>query len=303
MLIPLKVGLIGSNGDELPLHLDGDGAASDGLIEITDREQIFEFRDVPAPPTPSLLRGFSAPVRLTISLDPDQIEFLMMHDKDDFNRWQAAQTYATNLLTAAARDGGAEPSRVTGKEAARLAHALGSTAADASLAPAYRAEFLKLPSESDIARELARHVDTDAVLKARETLRATIAAADRCRSRRALRGDRAQGSLFARPRSHRRARAARRGTRPPRRDRGCVGHRPRRAPLPRGVEHDRRDRRARHPVPSRRPCPRRRARAFLHALAGRAARARQMVRGAGAGLARRFGRDRARGSSPTPNSR
>ena len=109
MLIPLKVGLIGANGDELPLHLDGDGAASDGLIEITVREQIFEFRDVPAPPTPSLLRGFSAPVRLTISLDPDQIEFLMMHDKDDFNRWHAAQTYATNLLTAAARDGGADP--------------------------------------------------------------------------------------------------------------------------------------------------------------------------------------------------
>ena len=175
MLIPLKVGLIGANGDELPLHLDGDGAASDGLIEITVREQIFEFRDVPAPPTPSLLRGFSAPVRLTISLDPDQIEFLMMHDKDDFNRWHAAQTYATNLLTAAARDGGADPSRVTGKEAARLAHALSSTTADAALAPAYRAEFLKLPSESDIARELARHVDTDAVRNAREALRATIA--------------------------------------------------------------------------------------------------------------------------------
>ena len=155
--------------------LDGDGAASDGLIEITVREQIFEFRDVPAPPTPSLLRGFSAPVRLTISLDPDQIEFLMMHDKDDFNRWHAAQTYATNLLTAAARDGGADPSRVTGKEAARLAHALSSTTADAALAPAYRAEFLKLPSESDIARELARHVDTDAVRNAREALRATIA--------------------------------------------------------------------------------------------------------------------------------
>ena len=175
MLIPLKVGLIGANGDELPLHLVGDGAASDGLIEITVREQIFEFRDVPAPPTPSLLRGFSAPVRLTISLDPDQIEFLMMHDKDDFNRWHAAQTYATNLLTAAARDGGADPSRVIGKEAARLAHALSSTTADAALAPAYRAEFLKLPSESDIARELARHVDTDAVRNAREALRATIA--------------------------------------------------------------------------------------------------------------------------------
>jgi aminopeptidase N len=174
MLIPLKMGLIGANGDELPLKLDGVGAIGDGLLEVTDREQVFEFRDVPSPPTPSLLRGFSAPVRLTISLDPEQIEFLMMHDKDAFNRWQAAQTYATNLLTAASREG-RDMARVTGKEAIRLAQALGQTAGDSSLAAAYRAEFLKLPSESDIARELARHVDTDAVRHARETLRRTIA--------------------------------------------------------------------------------------------------------------------------------
>ena len=72
----------------------------------------------------SILRDFSAPVRLNISLNPDQIEFLMMHDSDPFNRWQAAQSYATNLLTAAARDGvGEEP--VVGKEASRLAQVLG----------------------------------------------------------------------------------------------------------------------------------------------------------------------------------
>jgi aminopeptidase N len=171
MLIPLKIGLIGANGDELPLKSDG---ASDGLLEVRDREQVFEFRDISSPPTPSLLRGFSAPVRLIISLDPEQIEFLMMHDKDPFNRWQAAQTYATNLMTAAARGGG-DMAGVTGKEAVRLAQALGQTAGDSSLAAAYRAEFLKLPSESDIARELARHVDTDAVRAARETLRQTIA--------------------------------------------------------------------------------------------------------------------------------
>ena len=172
MLIPLKIGLIGSNGDELPLKLDGGGSLSDGLLEVTAREQVFEFRDIPSPPTISLLRGFSAPVRLTTSLDSDQIEFLMMHDSDPFNRWQAAQICAVNLLTAAARGGGLE--RVRGKEATRLAHALGATASDTALLPAYRAEFLKLPSESDIARELARNVDTDAVHKARETLRAMI---------------------------------------------------------------------------------------------------------------------------------
>jgi len=172
MFIPLKVGLIGSNGDELPLRLNG-GMPNDGLLEVTDREQVFEFHEIPAPPTPSLLRGFSAPVRLTISLDPDKIEFLMIHDSDPFNRWQAAQTYATNLLTAASRDGGSLE-RATGREAIRLAHALATTAHDDSLLPAYRAEFLNLPSESDIARELARNVDTEAVHVAREALRSAV---------------------------------------------------------------------------------------------------------------------------------
>ncbi|HET9936451.1 MAG TPA: aminopeptidase N [Methyloceanibacter sp.] len=172
MMIPLKLGLIGANGDELPLKLDG-AQLSDGLIEVTDREQVFTFRDVPSLPTPSLLRGFSAPVRITTGLDAGRIEFLMTHDSDPFNRWQAAQTYATNLLTAAARDG--DGSKLAGRDGAeRLAEVLGATASDAGLLPAYRAEFLKLPGESDIARELGRNVDTDAVHRVRESLRAEI---------------------------------------------------------------------------------------------------------------------------------
>jgi len=140
---------------------------------VTEREQVFEFHDVPAPPTPSLLRDFSAPVRLTTNLDPDQIEFLMMHDSDPFNRWQAAQAYAANLMTTAARSG-LDLGPVTGTQANRLAQALAATIRDETLGPAYRAEALKLPSESDIARELARNVDTDAVHAARDVLRAKI---------------------------------------------------------------------------------------------------------------------------------
>ncbi len=97
----------------------------------------------------------------------------MLHDSDPFNRWQAAQTYATNLLTAAAR-ARAPAGPVDGKEAGRLADALATTAIAESLPASYRAEFLKLPNESDIARELARDVDTDAVRNAREALRAII---------------------------------------------------------------------------------------------------------------------------------
>ncbi|HXG79396.1 MAG TPA: aminopeptidase N, partial [Methyloceanibacter sp.] len=174
MLIPLKIGLIGANGDEIPLKREDGRPIPDGIIEVTQREQVFTFAEVPSPPTPSLLREFSAPVRLTSNLGPEQIEFLMRHDGDPFNRWQAAQTYALNLLNAAARAGG-DFAMARGKEAARLAQALAATAQDASLLPAYRAEFLKLPGETDIARELARNVDTDAVHQAREALRTAIA--------------------------------------------------------------------------------------------------------------------------------
>jgi aminopeptidase N len=97
-----------------------------------------------------------------------------LHDSDPFNRWQAAQTYATNLMTAAARSR-FDFAAVTGKEASRLAQSLAATVRDEALGAAYRAEALKLPSESDVARELARDVDTDAVHQARETLRAHIA--------------------------------------------------------------------------------------------------------------------------------
>ncbi len=172
MHIPLKVGLIGANGDELPLKIGGE-TLDDGLLEVTEREQVFEFEDIAAAPTPSILRDFSAPVRITTPLSPDRIEFLMVHDSDPFNRWQAAQTYATNLITAAARDG-LDLGPVTGAAAHRLAQALEATVQDASLAPTYRAETLKLPSESDIARELGRNVDTDAILVSRTALRTTV---------------------------------------------------------------------------------------------------------------------------------
>jgi aminopeptidase N len=173
MPIPLRLGLLGANGDDLPLALADGALLADGLVEVTGREQAFTFCDIPTAPTPSLLRDFSAPVRLTINLDPDQIEFLMMHDSDPFNRWQAAQSYATSLLTAAARDSGALE-LVNDKGAARLARALGMTASETALSSAYRAEFLRLPAESDIARELARNVNPDTVRKAYDTLRAAV---------------------------------------------------------------------------------------------------------------------------------
>ncbi|MGI9384388.1 MAG: aminopeptidase N [Methyloligellaceae bacterium] len=169
--IPLKLGLLSQNGDDLPLRLEGGAQMDDGLLHVREREQVFRFTDVPSRPVPSLLRSFSAPVKLTVNLEDETFEFLMAHDRDAFNRWQAGQSYATSVLIdmVGAIRGGETPS-----DGLAFARALGATLGDDALDPAYRAEFLKLPSESDIAREIGEEVDPDAIHAAGRRLRATV---------------------------------------------------------------------------------------------------------------------------------
>ncbi len=165
--IPLKLGLIGQNGEDVTLVCDDGTDLKDGVVLIEDDEKTIRFRDVPARPVPSLFREFSAPVRLTTSLKPDDLVFLMAHDKDLFNRWQAGQDYATRLMTDTIRSGSDSELQALAPDFAR---ALGATLQDAGLEPAFKAETLKLPSESDIARELAGDIDTDAIHETRKTL-------------------------------------------------------------------------------------------------------------------------------------
>ena len=101
--IPLRLGLIGANGQDLDLALDDGTPISDGIVHVTKRSQVFRFKGVPSRPVPSLLRGFSAPVNLTIDLSDADLAFLMANDSDLYNRWQAAQTYAARTIIAGVR--------------------------------------------------------------------------------------------------------------------------------------------------------------------------------------------------------
>ena len=96
--IPLKIGLLGADGRDMPLKLAGGADLEDGLLNVREPSQTFDFEEVFERPTPSLLRGFSAPVRLTSSLTNRDLEFLMGHDRDLFNRWEAGQTLAAKSL-------------------------------------------------------------------------------------------------------------------------------------------------------------------------------------------------------------
>ncbi len=166
--IPLRMGLIGGNGQDVPLKLSSGEEIADGVVELKKRSETFRFVDVPSRPVPSLLRGFSAPANLTVNLPDADLEFQMANDSDLFNRWQAAQDYATRILVASTK-----AIRAGERTAAptAFARALGVTLANDELEPAYRAQMLMMPSEADIARVIARNVEPTAIHRARRSLR------------------------------------------------------------------------------------------------------------------------------------
>jgi aminopeptidase N len=173
--IPLVVGLLGRDGRELPLRLSGENAAkgTTRVLELRGETEQFTFVDVPAAPVPSLLRGFSAPVKLRIDLDDGELAFLMAHDPDAFNRWEACQRYAVKLLMGLISDlrDGRTPAFDPGFIAA-----FHKTLTDDSLDPAFVALALTLPDEAYLAEQMDE-IDVVAIHEARRRMRRTLAAA------------------------------------------------------------------------------------------------------------------------------
>jgi aminopeptidase N len=173
--IPLAMGLLGPNGDELPTRLAGETAAQPGtrLLVCRDERQVFRFVDVVAPPVPSLLRGFSAPVKLQ-GVPLNRLKFLAIHDTDPIARWDAGQQAATQILLeriALHQQGVLLPPFDPD-----LIAAFRQTLADADRDPAFAAEALTLPSETALADAMAV-VDVEAIHAVRDDARRAIAAA------------------------------------------------------------------------------------------------------------------------------
>lgn len=170
--IPIRMGLVGTkSGQDLTLTLEDEKLGKDVVIHLRDDEQTFVFTDVAEAPVPSLLRDFSAPVKLHFPYSREELAFLLTHDSDGFNRWDAGQRLAMLALDdlIAAHRNGVEKvmdSRVT--EAFRML-LTGSTTDKAVLS-----EMLTLPSEAYIA-EQQPIVDVDAIHAAREFVRQSLA--------------------------------------------------------------------------------------------------------------------------------
>ncbi|MBD3639465.1 MAG: aminopeptidase N [Marinobacter sp.] len=161
--IPFALGLLGSRGQSLPLKLAAGeaNAPAERVLELTEASHTFEFHGITERPVPSLLRHFSAPVRVNYPWSREQLLFLMSHDPDGFNRWDAGQRLAVDViqsLVGAAKDAAVEPRLVTSYR-----HQI----CDSSLDQALVAKMLQLPSEAYLI-ELADNADVPAIHRARE---------------------------------------------------------------------------------------------------------------------------------------
>lgn len=174
MSIPLAFGLVGRNGKDLPLTLKGGRRFEDNILRISTAGETFDFEGIEERPVPSLNRGFSAPVKLTTNLGDEDFLFLAGHDADPFNRFDAAYTLAMRHLVAgtAAFQAGGKPASPDA-----LIAALARTLADEKRDPAFVAQVIAVPSESDIANEIGADIDPDAILTARQNLRRALGAA------------------------------------------------------------------------------------------------------------------------------
>ncbi len=173
--IPVAVGLLGRDGCDLPLRLEGEdpaAASATRVLELRQGQQRFRFVDIPCRPVPSLLRGFSAPVNLKGAWTDDELAFLMAHDSDSFNRWEAGQQLASRILLrgiAACSQGNTPAVDELFVEAFR------KTLTDTSGDPALLALALTLPSETYLAEQLPQ-VDPTLVHAVREQARRHLAA-------------------------------------------------------------------------------------------------------------------------------
>lgn len=172
-VIPVELGLLDTQGGEIALRLSGEAttAGTSRVISVNEAEQTFTFVDIAEKPLPSLLRGFSAPVKLSFPYNRDQLMFLMQHDSDGFNRWEAGQQLSVQVLQELIGQHQKGEALVLDQ---RLVTALNSVLADDQLDQAMVAEMLSLPGEAYLT-EISEVADVDAIHAAREFARKQLA--------------------------------------------------------------------------------------------------------------------------------
>jgi aminopeptidase N len=168
LLIPVRVALIGPDGQ--PMALDASGA-TEKVLELKSSSARYDFDNIPAKPIPSLLRGFSAPVRLSTDLGGAELAFLAAHDSDPVARWDSGQELAMRTMLASAAH---PPHGDAQKLLDLLADAIGTMLKDRTLDPGLGAAMLMLPDASALA-EYSSPVDVATLTATAKTIRKALA--------------------------------------------------------------------------------------------------------------------------------
>lgn len=172
--IPLAVGLINKQGQSLPLHLS-DRPQAEGsetvVLDITEPEQTVTFINLDSEPVLSVLRGFSAPVKVNITRSNLELALLMANDSDSFSRWDAGQQLLINILLQLSEQAAQGQSLSLPIE---LVDQFENMLASAMESPALVAKQLALPSENYLAAQ-SQPADVDAIHTARKYLKTELA--------------------------------------------------------------------------------------------------------------------------------
>ncbi|MEO8410234.1 MAG: aminopeptidase N [Propionivibrio sp.] len=150
-LIPVAVGLLGPDGRDFDLGGSDTTCTPTHVLHLSALEQVFVFENIPAPPIPSLLRNFSAPVLLEYAYAESDLAHLLAHDSDAFNRWEAGQRLFGQLIRAAVErlaSGESAAWPVAARDAVRKVLVVADD-------PAFIAEALTLPGEATLAEQMA----------------------------------------------------------------------------------------------------------------------------------------------------
>jgi aminopeptidase N len=173
-VIPFTLGLLDAKGLEIPLHLTGEKFAlgTSATLLASGSDNVFVFQHVKAKPVPSLLRGFSAPVILEYDYSDTELAFLLAHDRDDFNRWEAGQRLFLRILIDLARKAAAGEALSL---PANAVSAFRQVLTDSKLDAAFKAEALTLPTEAYLFEQMGANANPQAIHTARVFMRRGLA--------------------------------------------------------------------------------------------------------------------------------
>ncbi|MGH8550403.1 MAG: aminopeptidase N [Methylococcales bacterium] len=172
--VPIRLALLGASGEQIPMRLEGDEeSAAEKVIHLRERKQAFRFKGLEERPVISILRGFSAPVKLSVERRPEEYPFLFAYDSDPYCRWEAGQELAGKLLLDSVRV--IQNGTPMDTSARALIEAFRKLMRGIWDDLSFQALLLALPSEKYTSEQM-EVIDVDAIYLARSRVKREIAA-------------------------------------------------------------------------------------------------------------------------------